>query len=171
MRRPAGLLALAMVAAPLGATASAAPVWHFYSEDPSFAFLAVVDEFEVGEAEAYYAFSMSCSATRDWTMRVAGLNHVELGAAIARNEPPGFSMLFDGAADGLFSQYYPDLNFGEMWGEWEYVARWSPGVLDLMLAADAIRMTGPGIDTTLTDRGKTEAVGAFQAACGAIASG
>ncbi len=150
----AAFAALIGVFAPFGATASAADVWHLYSEDPSFAFLAVVDETEVDEAEAYYPFSMDCSDSKDWTIDVAGLDHVKLGEAIARGEPPAFSILFDGKADETYGQFYPDLNFGEMWGEWEYVSTWPSAILDLFLAANEIRVKGPGVDMVLPSQGQ-----------------
>jgi hypothetical protein len=123
-----------------------------------------VDEAEVEEAEAYYPFTMDCSTSRDWSMRVSGLDNVALGDAIANGERPVFALLFDGAEDDFFSQYLPDLDFSEMWGEWEYAAHWSPGVLDAMLAAKQTRVRGPGVDMALPGGG-AEAIGAFKAAC------
>ena len=167
MRGLCGLAGLATLATFGPLPANAADIWHVFSADASFAFLAVVDEAEVDEAEAYYPFSMDCSTDRDWTMRVGGLDHVALGEAIAGNEPPVFTLVFDGTEDRFFSQYFPDLDFGEMWGEWEYVARWSPGVLDLMLAAKETRVKGPGVDAVLPGGG-AEAIGAFKVACETI---
>lgn len=162
LRGVAGLGVAAALIAPL--PASAADIWHYYPGDGSFAFLAVVDETAVEEAEAYYPFTMDCATDRDWTMRITGLDNVALGDAIANGERPVFTLLFDGSEDDFFSQYLPQLDFGEMWGEWEYATNWSPGVLDRMLAAKETRVRGPGVDMVLP-AGGAEAIGAFKAAC------
>jgi hypothetical protein len=152
----------------LTSTAAAGNVWHYYPSDDLLAFLAVVDEAEADQPEAYFAFSLVCSANDGWTMRIGGVDHVGLGETIARGERPSFSVLIDGKADEILGQYYPEVIFGEMWGEWEYAASWPDALLDQMLAAAEIRVAGAGLDMALPSAGKAEMVGAFKAACAAI---
>ncbi len=153
----------------LTSAATAGNVWHFYSSDEPSAFLGVVDESEVDNAEAYFPFSLLCSAAEDWTMRIGGVDHVKLGGAIAKGDQPVFSVLFDGKQDESLSQYFPDINFAEMTGEWEYAAVWPLALMDKVIAAKQIRIKGVGVDMTLPPNDKSE-MGAFKAACEDIES-
>jgi hypothetical protein len=159
-------LSLAALVALSAAARAEDLVWHLNNGEDGGGTLAVLERSELDSPEPQWRFSLNCYPGEAWEMTVGGVDPKKLGAAIAAGEAVTFGFLVDGApSDGMLSQFFPDIRFGLMMGEWEYVAPIDPDLLREMGAASGLTVTGTGIELTLPPEGIFEGIEAFRKRC------
>ena len=163
-------IAVATAALSLAGVPAAAEelVWQFYPAEAGGS-LAVMDRSELESPEPYWHLAFLCIPGEDWTMTVAGIDAAALGAAIAGSGPAVLSLKAEGApGGGDYGGLFPELRFGEMYGEWEYTVTIGPEMLAELGAAKSLSVTGTGIDLKLPAEGMAEAFASLNAACAAL---
>lgn len=166
-------IAVTTVALMLAAAPAAAEelVWHFYPAEPGGT-LAVMDKGELESPEPYWHVAIQCIPGEDWTLTVGVADAAALGAAIAEGGPAVLSLKAEGTpGGGDYGDLFPDLRFGEMYGEWEYTVPVGPEMLAELGAAKSLALTGTGIDLKLPSEGMADAFASLNAACGALGEG
>ena len=66
------------------------------------------------------------------------------------------------------SGYFPEITFGQMFGEWEYSFPFDLITLDDLGAAGSLAVTGTGVDFALPSDGTVKAFAAFKALCATL---
>ncbi|MBZ0228613.1 MAG: hypothetical protein K8F58_09220 [Bauldia sp.] len=165
-------IAVATIALTLAAPAAADElVWQFYPAEPGGT-LAVMDKGELESPEPYWRFALQCIPGEEWTMTVAGIDAAALGAAIAESGPAVLSLTAEGApGGGDYSGLFPELRFGEMYGEWEYLVPIGLDTLKTLATAKSLAVTGTGIDLKLPEGGMAEGFASLVGACAALEGG
>ena len=141
-------------------------VWQLYRDDGPGGTLAVMDKGELESPEPYWHLAFQCIPGEDWTMIVGDIDTSALAAVINDDGPAEVSFVVDGELGGHgLGGYFPDIRFGEMFGEWEY---WIPLDLDMLrqlAAAKTLAIKGTGVDHALPSEGLAETFGKFVDAC------
>jgi hypothetical protein len=131
-----------------------------------------MDKGELESPEPYWRLAFQCIPGEDRTMTVAGIDTAVLGAAIAESGPAVPALKAAGAPGGGDNGgLFPELRFGELYGEWEYVVPIGPEMLAELGAAKSLSVTGTGIDMKLPTEGMAEAFASLNAACAALEDG
>lgn len=166
----AGLAAFPLVfaAAPSVAATASGYVWKSFGGDGASASLLVIDKNNADDPEAHYKFYLGCTVSEPWTMNISDVDNKALGQAIADNKQPTFQLVVNGKAEGEEGAYTPDIIFNQEDSVWEFSTNWDLSLLDPMLAATEIAITGTGVDLTLPTEGMKDAITQFKADCEAL---
>ncbi|HET7715259.1 MAG TPA: hypothetical protein VFK86_06500 [Bauldia sp.] len=159
----AGLTAIAP------ALARGEDVWRVYPVEGGGGSLAALPAEEVDSPEPYWRFVMTCIPGERWDATVSGIDAAALGRAIAGGEAVQISVIADGDPNKVpLSGYFPEIAFGQMYGEWEYSAPFDLVTLDVLGEARSLAVTGTGVDFALPSEGTAEAFAEFRALCAAL---
>ena len=144
-------------------------VWRVYPVEGGGGSIAALAASEVDSPEPYWQFAMTCISGEPWRATVSGTDAAALGAAIAAGEAVQVSVIADGDPNKVpLSGYFPEITFGEMFGEWEYRSPSTSITLDDLGAADSLAVTGTGVEFALPSDGTVKAFAAFKALCAAL---
>jgi hypothetical protein len=169
MRRSGACLILLATATPT--VAESADVWRVYAVEGGGGSIAALAASEVDSPEPYWRFAMNCIPGESWEAIVSGIDAAALGGAIAAGDAVQVSVIADGDPDKVpLSGYSPEINFGEMYGEWEYTVSFDLITLDDLGVAGSLAVTGTGVDFALPSAGTAEAFAEFKALCAALPS-
>ena len=145
-------------------------VWRVYPVEGRGGSLAALAASEVDSPEPYWRFAMTCIAGERWRATVSGVDAAALGGAIAAGADVQVSVIADGDPNKVpLSGYFPEITFGQMYGEWEY---------SIALRPDHARRSGrggvarrhaaPASISRFPPTGRREAFAAFKALCAAL---
>lgn len=162
-------LAIALVGGTAPAFAQDGDVWRVYPIEDGGGSLAALAADEVDSPEPYWRFAMSCIPGEPWDVTVSGIDAAALGAAITGGEPVQVAVTADGDPDKvLLSGYFPEITFGEMFGEWEYSFSFDLVALDDLSAAGSLAVSGTGVAFALPSEEAGPAFAEFRALCAAL---
>lgn len=164
MRRAALALAALSLAGPAAADDL---VWHFYPAEAGGT-LAVMERSELESPEPYWHVSFQCIPDEDWTLGVADIDAKALAAAIADSGPALVDFAAGDGGDGLFGGFFPELFFGQMYGEWEYSVPIDISTLETLAGQKSLRVIGTGVDLKLPEAGMADGFAALITACSAL---
>lgn len=151
------------------ALAQADDIWRVYPLEGGGGSLAALPADEVDSPEPYWRFVMTCIPGEQWTAAVSGVEPAVLGAAIASGEAVQVSIIADGDPDKMpLSGYFPEITFGQMYGEWEYAVPFDLFTLDELEGAGSLAVSGTGVDFALPSAGTAEAFAEFKVRCAAL---
>jgi hypothetical protein len=146
-------------------------VWRVYPVDGGGGSIAALAASEVDSPEPYWRFAMTCMSGERWRATVSGVDAAMLGGAIAAGTEVQVSVIADGDPNKVpLSGYFPEITFGQMYGEWEYSFHFDLITLDDLGRAGALAVTGTGVDFTLPSAGTAEGFAQFKALCEALPS-
>ncbi len=144
-------------------------VWRVYPVDGGGGSIAALAASEVDSPEPYWRFAMSCIPSEPWEAVVSGIDAAALGQAIASGDAVQVSVIADGDPNRTpLSGYFPEISFGQMYGEWEYSFSFDLITLDELGAAGSLRVTGTGVDFALPSAGTAQAFAELKALCAAL---
>ena len=163
---------LAFAVALLFATPSMAEdgdVWRVYPVDGGGGSIAALAVSEVDSPEPYWRFAMTCISGERWRVSVSGVDAAALGGAIAAGDALQVAVTADRDPDKVpLSGYFPEITFGQMYGEWEYSFPFDLITLDELGMAGSLTVSGTGVDFALPSEGTGKAFAAFKALCAAL---
>lgn len=152
-RRLAFALAL-LFATP--ALAEDGDVWRVYPVEGRGGSIAALAASEVDSPEPYWRFAMTCIAGERWRATLSGVDAAALGGAIAAGADVQVSVIADGDPNKVpLSGYFPEVTFGQMYGEWEYSIPFDLITLDELGAAASLAVSGTGVDFALPSERST----------------
>lgn len=158
---------VAMLAGP--ALAEDGDIWRVYPVEGGGGSLAALAASEVDSPEPYWRFVMTCISGEPWNATVAGIDPAALGAAIAGGGEVKVAVVADGNPDKApLSGYFPEIRFGEMFGEWEYSFPFDLVTLDDLGTAKSLAVAGTGVAFPLPAAGTAEALSEFKALCATL---
>jgi hypothetical protein len=151
------------------AVAQEGDVWRVYPVEGGGGSIAAMAASEVESPEPYWRFAMTCIAGETWDATVSGIDAKALGQAIAAGNAVQVSVIADGDPNKVvLSGYSPEINFGEMYGEWEYSVSFDLVTVDDLGAAGSLAVGGTGVDFALPAAGTAQAFAEFKALCAAL---
>jgi hypothetical protein len=151
------------------AMAQGGDVWRVYPVEGGGGSLAALPAAEVDSPEPYWRFVMTCIPGEPWAATVSGADPAALGGAIAAGEAVQVSVVADGDPNKVpLSGYFPEITFGQMYGEWEYSAPFDLITLDELGGAASLAVTGTGVDFALPSADTAQAFAEFKALCAAL---
>lgn len=130
-------------------------VWHLYKAEDGGGTLASVDAGDADSSEPLMHFSLVCMPGETWSMTITEVDAATLGKAIIDGTSVEFSVVVDGNPNaGGMSGYLPEINFGEMYGEWEYSAPIDLETIATLAEAQTLAVKGTGVDMQLPPNGQ-----------------
>lgn len=163
------VLAIAFVGGAMPAFAQDGDVWRVYPVEGGGGSIAALAASEVDSPEPYWRFAMTCIPGEPWDATVSSVDAAALGAAIASGGAVQVSVIADGDPNRTpLSGYFPEISFGQMYGEWEYSFPFDLITLDELGGAGTLAVTGTGVDFALPSDGTAKAFAAFKALCEAL---
>jgi hypothetical protein len=151
------------------ALAADGDVWRVYPIEGGGGSLAALPADEVDSPEPYWRFAMTCIPGEPWDATVSGVDAAALGGAIASGDAVQVTVTADGDPNKTpLSGYFPEITFGQMYGEWEYSFPFDLITLDDLGAARSLAVGGTGVDFVLPSEGTAEAFASFKALCAAL---
>ena len=161
--------ALAGVALAAPALAQEGDIWRVYPVEGGGGSLAALAASEVESPEPYWRFAMTCMPGEPGDAVVSGIEPAVLGAAIAAGGELKVAVIADGDPDKTpLSGYFPEITFGQMFGEWEFSVPFDLITLDELGAAETLAVSGTGIDFALPSAGTADAFAEFRALCAGL---
>ena len=144
-------------------------VWRVYPVEGGGGSIVAIAPSEIDLPEPYWRFAMTCISGETWDATVSGIDAAALGAAIAGGEAVQVSVSADGDPNKVpLSGFFPEISFGEMYGEWEYSMTFDLVTLDDLGAAGSLAVNGTGVDFGLPSEGTAKAFAEFKALCAAL---
>jgi len=174
MKRGRGLFGLVAIAAPLILTTPAlaqdGEVWRVYPVEGGGGSIAALAASEIESPEPYWRFVMTCIPGEPWAATVSGIDPAALGNAIGAGEAVQFSVIADGDPNKVpLSGYFPEITFGQMYGEWEFSASFDLITLDELGGAASLAVSGTGVEFPLPSADTAQAFAEFKALCAVLA--
>lgn len=163
----AGAFAGFAIIAPAGAQDG--DVWRVYPVEGGGGSLVALPADEVESPEPYWRFAMTCIPGEPWNAIVSGIDPAVLGGAIAADEAIQVSVIADGDPNKVsLSGYFPEITFGQMYGEWEFSVPFDLITLDDLGGTASLAVSGTGVGFPLPSEGTAEAFAEFKALCAAL---
>jgi len=158
-----------MAAFATSAFAQEGDVWRVYPVEGRGGSIAALAVSEVDSPEPYWRFAMTCIDGERWRATVSGIDAAALGGAIASGAEVQVSVIANGDPGNVpLSGYFPEITFGQMFGEWEYSTHFDLITLDDLGATESLAVAGTGVDFALPSSGTQQAFAAFKALCAAL---
>jgi hypothetical protein len=151
------------------AFAQGGDVWRVYPVEGGGGSIAALAASEVDSPEPYWRFAMTCISGEPWDATVSGVDAAALGGAIASGDAVQVTVTVDGDPSRTpLSGYFPEITFGQMYGEWEYSFPFDLITLDELGASGLLAVSGTGVDFALPSDGTGKAFAEFKALCAAL---
>jgi hypothetical protein len=169
-RKIGGLAATAVLLALFrSAFAQDGDVWRVYPVEGGGGSIAALPASDVDSPEPYWRFAMTCIPGEAWDATVSGADPAILGAAIASGDAVQVSVIADGDPNKVpLSGYFPEITFGQMYGEWEYSFPFDLITLDELGAAKSLTVSGTGVAFDLPPADTAKAFAEFKALCASL---
>jgi hypothetical protein len=159
-------LAAVLFAVAIPALAQDEQVWRVYPVEGRGGSIAALAASEVDSPEPYWRFAMTCISGERWRATVSGVDAAALGGAIAAGGDVQVSVIANGDPNNVpLSGYFPEITFGQMYGEWEYSTHFDLITLDDLGATESLAVAGTGVGFVLPSSGTQQAFAEFKALC------
>ena len=144
-------------------------VWRVYPVEGGGGSIAALAAAEIESPEPYWRFAMTCIPGEPWNAVVSGIDPAVLGGAITAAEAIQVSVIADGDPNKVpLSGYFPEITFGQMYGEWEFSAPFDLITLDELGAAASLAVSGTGVEFALPTADTARAFAEFKALCAVL---